>query len=223
MSIISVFIEEGCITCDACEEAAPDVFEVTDDTCFIKPDARLDGGFDRNDGKAGLKPAVIESLEDDIYDAADACPVDVIIVVEASSGEAEASPAIEPEAQEATPEEPEAQAEASAPAEGLDDLLSSGDRTLDILFGSQSGNSEGLAAKISKQAKAFGLEGTVHDMDGLDFNSLSAKKRVLIVCSTWGEGEMPDNAEDLWQFANSDSASRLDGVPAVRYLTQLST
>ena len=23
---------------------------------------------------------------------------------------------------------------------------------------------------------------------------------------------MPDNAEDLWQFANSDSASRLDGV-----------
>ena len=212
MSIISVFIEEGCITCDACEEAAPDVFEVTDDTCFIKPDARLDGGFDRNDGKAGLKPAVIESLEDDIYDAADACPVDVIIVVEASSGEAEASPAIEPEAQEATPEEPEAQAEASAPAEGLDDLLSSGDRTLDILFGSQSGNSEGLAAKISKQAKAFGLEGTVHDMDGFDFNSLSAKKRVLIVCSTWGEGEMPDNAEDLWQFANSDSASRLDGV-----------
>ena len=49
-------------------------------------------------------------------------------------------------------------------------------------------------------------------MDGFDFNSLSGKKRILIVCSTWGEGEMPDNAEELWQFANSDSASKLDGV-----------
>jgi succinate dehydrogenase/fumarate reductase-like Fe-S protein len=49
-------------------------------------------------------------------------------------------------------------------------------------------------------------------MDGFDFNSLSGKKRVLIVCSTWGEGEMPDNAEELWQFASSDAAARLDGV-----------
>jgi len=94
----------------------------------------------------------------------------------------------------------------------LEGLISSGDRSLVLLFGSQSGNSEGLAAKISKDAKSYGLVGEVHDMDGFDFNSLSGKKRVLIVCSTWGEGEMPDNAEDLWQFAISDSASRLEGV-----------
>tara|TARA_Y100001970_G_scaffold192548_3_gene234003 strand:+ start:2223 stop:3896 length:1674 start_codon:yes stop_codon:yes gene_type:complete len=96
--------------------------------------------------------------------------------------------------------------------EELEKLLSSGDRSLILLFGSQSGNSEGLAAKIAKQAKSYGLEGEVHDMDGFDFNSLSSKKRVLIVCSTWGEGEMPDNAEELWQFANSNSASRLEGL-----------
>ena len=77
MSIFSVYIEEGCITCDACEEAAPDVFEVTDDTCYIKPDARLDGGYDRNTEKSGLKPDVISTLTDDIMDAADACPVAV--------------------------------------------------------------------------------------------------------------------------------------------------
>ncbi len=94
----------------------------------------------------------------------------------------------------------------------LEGLLSTGDRSLILLFGSQSGNSEGLASKIAKDAKSYGLEGEVHDMDGFDFNSLSGKKRVLIVCSTWGEGEMPDNAEDLWQFSISDSASRLEGV-----------
>ena len=49
-------------------------------------------------------------------------------------------------------------------------------------------------------------------MDGFDFNSLSSKKRVIIVCSTWGEGEQPDNAEELWKFANSDAATRLDGT-----------
>ena len=32
-------------------------------------------------------------------------------------------------------------------------------------------------------------------MDGFDINAMASMKRVAIVCSTWGEGEMPDNAE----------------------------
>ena len=95
---------------------------------------------------------------------------------------------------------------------GLEDFLNSGDRSLEVLFGSQSGNAEGLASKIAKIAKSYGLQGNVHDMDGFDFNSLSSKKRVIIVCSTWGEGEQPDNAEELWKFANSDAATRLEGT-----------
>ena len=144
MSIFSVYIEEGCITCDACEEAAPDVFEVTDDTCFIKPDARLDGGYDRNTEKSGLKPDVVNTLADDIMDAADGCPVDVIILVEEAEGDA----VPEPEVAEAVEPVAEAIVEDSADAgEGLEGLLSVGDRTLNILFCSQSGNSEELAAK----------------------------------------------------------------------------
>ena len=207
MTIFSVYIEEGCITCDACEEAAPDVFEVTDDTCYIKPDARVDGGYDRNIDKSGLKPEVISTLSDDIMDAADACPVDVIILVEESQGDAP-----EPEVIEAA--EPEVESIAEEPAEvaeGIEGLLSSGDRTLNILFGSQSGNSEELAAKFAKRSSDYGLEATVHDMDGFDLSSMSSMKRVLIICTTWGEGDMPDNAEELWQEANSDSAPRLQG------------
>jgi len=209
MSIFSVYIEEGCITCDACEEAAPDVFEVTDDTCYIKPDARLDGGYDRNTEKSGLKPDVISTLADDIMDAADGCPVDVIILVE----EAEGDTAPEPEIAEA--DEPAIEAaveESTETGEGLEGLLSSGDRSLNILFGSQSGNSEELAAKFAKRAPDYGMEATVHDMDGFDLSSMSSMKRVLIICSTWGEGDMPDNAEELWQEAISDSAPKLDGT-----------
>ena len=91
----------------------------------------------------------------------------------------------------------------------LGELLSAGDRSLAILYGSQSGNSEALAAKFSKQASDYGLVGTVHDMDGFDLASLSGMSRVLIVCSTWGEGEQPDNAEALWVAANADGAPSL--------------
>ena len=184
MPIFSVYIDEGCITCDACEEAAPDVFEVTDDTCFIKPTVRLDGGFDRNAGQSGLKPEISSSLSDDILDAADACPVDVIMVLEEAPGGADETEASEPETVESAPEIAVEDVEVG---EGLEQIISMGDRSLDILFGSQSGNSEDLASKLAKQAKAYGLGGTVHDMDGFDFNSLSDMKRVLVVCSTWGE------------------------------------
>ena len=211
MAIVSVYIEEGCITCDACEEILPEVFHVTDDTCFIHAEVRLDGGYDRNEGKAGLKPETLASFEDDLLDAADGCPVDVIIIVE--SGEAAAA---EPEEAAAPAVEAAAEPMVSEPIEvagdDIDELLSVGDRSLAILFGSQSGNSEELAAKLAKQAADYGLEGTVYDMDGFDFSSLSGMKRVLIVCSTWGEGEMPDNAEDLWQISTKSPAGSLSGV-----------
>ena len=211
MAIVSVYIEEGCITCDACEETLPEVFHVTDDTCYIKADVRLDGGYDQNEGKAGLKPETISQFHDDILDAADGCPVDVIIVVEA--GEAEA--VVEEEAPAAAEEvalEPATEEPVEVAGDDLGELLSAGDRSLVILFGSQSGNSEALAAKFTKQASNYGLDGVVYDMDGFDFDSLSGMKRVLIVCSTWGEGEMPDNAEDLWQTAQKASAGCLNGV-----------
>ena len=129
--------------------------------------------------------------------------------VEGNVGSASAASSPEPQSSDESSAAPE---EVELVGEGVEELLTSGDRSLDILFGSQSGNSEALAAKFAKQAKSYGLEGTVHDMDGFDFNSLSSKKRVIIVCSTWGEGEQPDNAEELWQFANSDAAARMDGI-----------
>lgn len=34
-----VFVDEGCLVCSACEMTCPEVFEVTDCDCFIRPDA----------------------------------------------------------------------------------------------------------------------------------------------------------------------------------------
>jgi len=86
-------------------------------------------------------------------------------------------------------------------ADDIKTFATEGNRDIHILFGSQSGNSEGLAEKWQKEAPRYGLNPTVHDMDGFDIKSMSSMSRVMIVCSTWGEGEMPDNAEELYEIA----------------------
>ena len=96
--------------------------------------------------------------------------------------------------------------------DNLEGLLATGDRSMSIMFGSQSGNYEDLASKFAKRASDYGLDATVVDMDGFDLATLPSMKRVLIICSTWGEGDMPDNAEELWQQASTDSAPKLPGV-----------
>jgi ferredoxin len=58
-TVSKVWIEPGCIVCNACEDIYPEVFDVTADTCLIRPGAPLDDG---------LK----------IEEAAEACPVEVI-------------------------------------------------------------------------------------------------------------------------------------------------
>ncbi len=62
--VTKVWIEEGCIVCDACETAAPTVFEVQEETCVIRP--------------AALQEDFNKPLTQEIFDAAEECPVDVI-------------------------------------------------------------------------------------------------------------------------------------------------
>ncbi len=79
MAIKTVWIEDGCIACSACESECPDVFVVTDGVCLIKGSVRQDGAEDENrDAKSPLKVELQASLEDGIKAAAAACPVEVI-------------------------------------------------------------------------------------------------------------------------------------------------
>ncbi len=110
--------------------------------------------------------------------------------------------------EESTEEVTDSESEESTSGE-LDEIMADGDRKLVILYGSQSGNSEDLAFRIKAKASEFGLNPEVFDMEGFDLNSLVDTSRLLIVCSTWGEGDMPDSAEALWQIANSDKRPKL--------------
>ena len=62
-----VWIEEGCISCDLCQDMCPEVFLVENGLdCIVTPNA----------------PAHFVSKDEDIRDAARDCPVEVIHVVE---------------------------------------------------------------------------------------------------------------------------------------------
>ncbi len=105
--VTKVWIEEGCIVCDACETAAPTVFEVLDDSCIIRP-AALETDF--------TKPLSLE-----IEDAAEECPVDVIkfdtVTVDVPDSEiAEAEPKQKEYAPVSQPEPAVAKASPAKPA-----------------------------------------------------------------------------------------------------------
>src|ERR1043166_8918496 len=64
-----------------------------------------------------------------------------------------------------------------------------------VLFGSQSGNSEMLAKRFGKDAGAHGFAPRVVCMDKWQTLDLSVESNLLIVVSTWGDGDVPDNAQ----------------------------
>lgn len=78
MAITKVWIEEGCIVCNACETACPEVFLVTEDSCVIRAEVRADGQEDENQSGKPLKDGVGDELADQIEEAAEGCPVEVI-------------------------------------------------------------------------------------------------------------------------------------------------
>lgn len=82
-------------------------------------------------------------------------------------------------------------------------------RVINILYGSQTGNSESVANDAAASAKAHGLKPVVQSMDEIDVAALSAMEYALVITSTYGEGEMPDNAQMLWEAITSDSAPQL--------------
>jgi sulfite reductase (NADPH) flavoprotein alpha-component len=109
------------------------------------------------------------------------------------------------------PASPSPLAPGPSPAEALAPLT--------ILFGSQTGTAEGLAKKAAKEAGKRGFAPTVLDMAQTDVTRLAAERHLLVIVSTYGDGEPPDSAKALHgalgsQISNlkSEIAPSLAGV-----------
>jgi sulfite reductase (NADPH) flavoprotein alpha-component len=81
-----------------------------------------------------------------------------------------------------------------------------------VIYGSQTGTAEGLARKLVKSLKKGCFEPRLHDMGSYESSGLPHEKNLLVITSTYGDGEPPDSAAGLHSWLMSDAAPRLEGV-----------
>jgi len=85
-------------------------------------------------------------------------------------------------------------------------------KPLDILFGTQTGNAEEVANEAADLARAKGFTPRVAELDVVEMDQLVAMENLIVVISTYGEGEMPDNAELFWESLSASTAPRLENL-----------
>ncbi|HEY1490549.1 MAG TPA: sulfite reductase flavoprotein subunit alpha, partial [Verrucomicrobiae bacterium] len=83
-------------------------------------------------------------------------------------------------------------------------------RSLLICFGSQTGAAEGLAKKVSKEAAQRGFTPKLHPLNDFENAGFATSKKTIIISSTWGDGDPPDNAVNFWNWLKTGSAPRLE-------------
>jgi sulfite reductase (NADPH) flavoprotein alpha-component len=85
-------------------------------------------------------------------------------------------------------------------------------RVLNILYGSQTGTAESVAEEAAIIAKTHGLKPIVQSMDEIEAAEMATMQYLLIITSTYGEGEMPDNAQILWEAIKFSEAPRFENT-----------
>ncbi|MFT4051490.1 MAG: sulfite reductase flavoprotein subunit alpha [Microbacterium sp.] len=84
--------------------------------------------------------------------------------------------------------------------------------TLRILFGSEMGNAEIVADKLSEVLAEHGLDAECVALDDQPVSELATLGVTLIVTSTSGEGDMPYNADKFWKSLTAADAPSLAGL-----------
>ncbi|OLL31304.1 reductase [Burkholderia sp. SRS-W-2-2016] len=81
-----------------------------------------------------------------------------------------------------------------------------------LLWASQTGNTESLTERYATRLMESGFEIRTACMADYPFASLAKAQYVLLMSSTFGDGDAPDNAQDFWTQLSAQDAARLDGV-----------
>ena len=86
-----------------------------------------------------------------------------------------------------------------------------------VLWASQTGNAEELATEIATQLGEAGLPVALHSMDDFPAAELPATRRLLLITSTTGDGEPPDNGAGLWRALTGGQRTAIHATPATPY------
>ena len=85
-------------------------------------------------------------------------------------------------------------------------------RQIVVLWASQTGNAEELAAATAERLASAGHRASLLGMDQADVGTLPADADLLFITSTFGDGDAPDNGSGFWDTLAGEQAPRLDGV-----------
>ncbi|XUL91657.1 molybdopterin-dependent oxidoreductase [Streptomyces galilaeus] len=85
-------------------------------------------------------------------------------------------------------------------------------RQIVVLWASQTGNAEELAAATAERLGSAGHRASLLGMDQADVGTLPADADLLFITSTFGDGDAPDNGSGFWDALAGEQAPRLDGV-----------
>lgn len=99
-----------------------------------------------------------------------------------------------------------------APAPQLNTAPPKAGEPLVILFGSQTGSAESLAKKLAKESESRGFMPKLAALNDFESAGLATASKAVIISSTWGDGEPPDNAVNFWNWIKADSAPRLENL-----------
>lgn len=80
-----------------------------------------------------------------------------------------------------------------------------------VIYGTESGNSEELAEQLFKSAKQKGFKPRISNMADAKVADLKDAGSLLVVVSTWGDGDPPEAAEEFYNELMSTDVS-LEGV-----------
>ncbi|MGW2824029.1 molybdopterin-dependent oxidoreductase [Streptomyces sp. NPDC001443] len=80
-----------------------------------------------------------------------------------------------------------------------------------ILWASQTGNAEEFAAATADRLSAGGHTASLVAMDETDPGALPSDADLLLITSTFGDGDAPDNGTGFWDSLTAPDARRLEG------------
>ncbi|MBR9760106.1 sulfite reductase subunit alpha [bacterium] len=81
---------------------------------------------------------------------------------------------------------------------GVGSSVSSGPVNLTVAYGTESGNSEELAARTVKAAKGKGVKAVLKNLADLNPADLAKAENLALIISTWGDGEPPEAVEGFY-------------------------
>ena len=85
-------------------------------------------------------------------------------------------------------------------------------KTLTILYASQTGNAKGVAGQLEKSAKAAGINVVLKNIADYKAKAIKNETHLIIVASTNGEGEPPDDAIEFHEFLLGKKAPKLPNL-----------